>query len=145
MYKRKSADEGMVRESNGTVEVGPQQPVDNLLAAAPVGSRVLFTNPTLPREHPFHNENTVLLGRDRFGANAGRGNVREFTRKEIEQRMAQASAQDGGSSSSDVIFISEIETYDLDAVLPDRAPTIAPPALAPITPQPPAPPPPGAR
>jgi len=142
LYKRSAANEGMVRETNGSPEVGPQPSVEDLLAAAPIGARVLFTNPTLPRVHPFHNENTVLLGADRFGANAGKGNVREFTRKEIEQRMAQAAAADGGSASTDVIFISEIEIYDLDALLPDRAPTIAPPRLAPITPQPPAPPPP---
>jgi hypothetical protein len=103
--------------------------VDDLLAQAPIGSRVRWSNMD-PRAvgTAWQNENTVKLGPDHFAAHGlrkfgfigfgadrtilGFGTRNDHTRREIEQKTAQET--DANADSAYIaknIYISEIEIY----------------------------------
>jgi hypothetical protein len=95
---------------------GPPTPetTDALVAAAPVGSRVRFTNTRAPAVTAFHHENAVKLGPDTFAA-AGiddplTGN--EFTRDRLEIEMALMTAE--RPTRADIrrtVYIDEVEVF----------------------------------
>jgi hypothetical protein len=92
---------------------GPET-TDALVAAAPVGSRVRWTNTRAPSDSAFHHENAVKLAADTFAA-AGiddplTGN--EFTRDRLEIRMALMTAS--RPTRADIrrtVYIDEVEVF----------------------------------
>ena len=92
-----------------------QDDTDALVARAPVGSWVRWTNSAAPGDSAFHHENTVKLDSDVYAAGGIddplTGN--EFTRKALEIRLALMTAR---KPTWDYIrrniYIDEIEVFD---------------------------------
>jgi hypothetical protein len=112
LYKRKGPSEPFIEENT---TVGPPYPwtEDELLKMVPVGSRVCFTNDKLPVNDAYHNENTVLLGPDRFGAHAGTGGKKIWSRAALEAELAAQLRTKGSPAAAERYYISEIEVYAL--------------------------------
>jgi hypothetical protein len=95
-----------MREFPGDREV--DESADELLAAAPVGSRIVWRNlavdPDDPTEADLFNENAVKLGPDEFAAH-GLGEKHVMTRAELELELARATWDLGGDPDR-----TEIET-----------------------------------
>jgi hypothetical protein len=102
---------------------------EQLLKEAPVGSRIMWSNgyfqsgegqPPLGQQSTFTFENTVKLGDDNFGAH-GFAFRKEFTRHELERKLADNGKPDGMSTDQAVetyIFIEQIEFYETVAEEP---------------------------
>jgi hypothetical protein len=98
---------------------GQEKAVKEVLAAAPFGSRVVFTNGFQfgigAHTGNFRNENTMKVGDDAFAAHplerGGLSSSNLFTADEIVDQMAKA-AGEYSQASRPYIFISEIEYYD---------------------------------
>jgi hypothetical protein len=113
-FTRTKRDEPMRRSD--TDEVEPTS-VDGLLANAPIGSRVRWTNLD-PRAQgtAWQNENTIKLGADRFGAHGTASGIftkdNTHTRAEVELLTARGSNADADAAYVAAnIFISEIEIF----------------------------------
>lgn len=89
---------------------------DTLIAQAPAGSRVRFTNLGAPSSSDFKHENALKIGADRYAA-AGfddpiTGN--EFTRERLEIKMAQTTnPRPSWPYIRANVFIDEIEQFDV--------------------------------
>lgn len=98
---------------------GREKDVKEVLAAAPFGSRVVFTNgfPIGIGAHTgaFRNENTMKVGKDAFAAHpltrGGLSSSNIFTAEEIGDEMAKAAAE-YAEAARPYVFISEIEYYE---------------------------------
>ncbi len=105
LYQREEPEDKM-REFPGDREV--DESADELLAAAPVGSRIVWRNlavdPDDPTEADLFNENAVKLGPDEFAAH-GLGEKTVMTRAELELELARAAWDLGGDPDR-----TEIET-----------------------------------
>jgi hypothetical protein len=116
-YRRTSPGANMTRSD--TREVDPRS-VDEILAAAPIGSRVRWTNLAgvgVDKPNPWENENTIKLGPDKFGAH-GTANGFLFARSNTHTReQVELLTARGTNPSADAayvranIFISEIEIF----------------------------------
>lgn len=113
-FTRAKRDEAMRRSDTG--EVDPRS-VDGILATAPIGSRVRWTNRD-PRAQgtAWQNENTLKLGPDRFGAHGTATGLfakdNTHTREEVERLTARGTNPDADSAYVAAnIFISEIEIF----------------------------------
>jgi hypothetical protein len=114
-----------VDEKGECTESGPGKHVEVALAEAPTGSRVMWANPDAranidPDVQAYARENTIKLGRDRFGAFPLSKGVLfwkryELTRDEIEIQLAEIATKDSSLSAEQIrakIFIQEIEEFD---------------------------------
>jgi Domain of unknown function (DUF4157)/Protein-glutamine gamma-glutamyltransferase len=93
---------------------------EQLLDAAPVGSRVMFTNQMADSSSSFHHENTYKLGRDSYAAH-GFKDRKVFDRASLELALAQAFRKDADDAFvKGNIYVQAIETYksDLPAGVP---------------------------
>jgi hypothetical protein len=129
-FQRSTGDSPMMKECSvdekgGCIERGPGKHVEIALAEAPIGSRVMWANPDAranidPDVQAYARENTIKLGRDRFGAFPLSKGVLfwkryELTRDEIEIKLAEIAAKDSALSAEQIrakIFIQEIEEFD---------------------------------
>lgn len=110
MYSRGNPTDMMTRSSDRKPE---SKTIDQLVADAPFGSRVMWTNLKAPTSSAFRNENCIKLGDDRFAAHGFGGSRNTFSRIEIELLLARA--EDPAADSSYVaanIFIAQIEHYE---------------------------------
>jgi uncharacterized protein DUF4157/annexin-like protein len=116
-FSRKSpSSEQMVRSDTGRPDA---RHVDEILAAAPIGSRVRWTNLSGVREgkpNPWEHENTIKLGPDKFGAHGTATGifttVNTHTREEVERLTARGTNPKADTSYVKAnIFISEIEIF----------------------------------
>jgi peptidoglycan hydrolase-like protein with peptidoglycan-binding domain len=110
MYFRDKPSDTMLRASDHKPE---PKAVDQLVADAPFGSRVTWTNLKAPISSAFHNENTIKIGDDLFAAHGFGGSRNTFSRSEIEVKLAQA--EDPSADSTYIatnIYISQIEHYE---------------------------------
>jgi hypothetical protein len=98
-YDRPDKRSKMRRFSDGGEE---SKSVDQLVADAPIGSRIMWTNKRAPESSAFHNENTIKLGPDQFAAHGFGGGRNIFTRAEVELKLAQAE-----NSAADAAYIAE--------------------------------------
>ncbi len=80
--------------------------LERVLKIAPPGSRVMWRNPTLPRDSPARNWNTVKLGDDKFAVQTG-GGPKFMTRSEVETLTATS------STPSATALLEEIEIYEV--------------------------------
>lgn len=78
--------------------------LERVLKIAPLGSRVMWRNPTLPADSPSRNWNTVKLGADRFAVQTGSG-PQIMTRAQVEDHAASRSTPRGPAN------LEEIEIY----------------------------------
>ena len=115
--------------SKGKTSAGAPEPrtMDQLLADAPVGARVMWTNNDAPGSHPWHNENTVKVGPDLYAAHGihapdGR---KTFSRAEVESGMAReyltgskSERKPDASYISAYIYLKQIEVFDTAKGLP---------------------------
>jgi hypothetical protein len=129
-FQRSTGDTTMMKECNvsddgGCTERGPGKHVEAALAEAPIGSRVMWANPDAqanidPDVQAYARENTIKLGRDRFGAFPLSKGILfwesyELTRDEIETRLAEIATKHSPLSAEQIrakIFIQEIEEFD---------------------------------
>lgn len=115
-FSRKNPIEQMVRSDTKHPD---QRTVDEVLAKAPIGSRVRWTNisgVSLNQPNPWEHENTIKLGPNKFGAHGTATGIfstkNTHTREEIELFTAR-----GTNPKADMnyvkanIFISEIEVF----------------------------------
>jgi hypothetical protein len=123
VYSRTSPGAKMVRSSDQKID--PRE-ADQILAAAPVGSRVRWTNKDKKAEGTaFEHENTLKVGPDKFIAHplsrpglfvSGfpwvAGEAFTFSRQQVESRTAEEtnSKADAAYIAANV-FISEIEYF----------------------------------
>jgi hypothetical protein len=123
VYTRGSAGEKMVRSTDHKVE--PRE-VDQLVADAPIGSRVRWTNKDVDaRGKPFENENTLKVGQDKYIAHPLSrpglfvrgfpwvvGEAFTFSREQVESNTAKETNPNADASYIKTnIFISEIEYF----------------------------------
>ncbi|MFT3773772.1 MAG: DUF4157 domain-containing protein [Minicystis sp.] len=127
LYNRNSASMPMKRSSDGKEET---RSVDEILADAPVGTRVRWTNShSSAQGKPWENENTIKLGADKY-AGQGLAEIRfprfgetgsflgfrkedTYSRAEIELRSARAISRDADQEYVRLfIYISEIELFE---------------------------------
>jgi Protein-glutamine gamma-glutamyltransferase/Domain of unknown function (DUF4157) len=97
--------------------------MDQVLAEAPIGARVMWTNTDAPSSHPWHNENTVKVGPDRYAAHGLPGSE-AFSRVQVEQGMAREflkKAPDAGYVAGN-IFLKQVEVFDQAKGLQGAAP-----------------------
>jgi hypothetical protein len=110
-YSRSSPSAPMERRTPGGAPVPVDDDVDDLLARAPVGSRVVRRNRRLPGTDSY-DENTVTLGADRYAAH-GSGRDKEFTRAGLERALARLSYEpsdgDFAASVAGTVFLRKIE------------------------------------
>lgn len=86
--------------------------MDQILADAPIGSRVTWTNLSAPTTSVFRRENTIKLGGNTFAAHGFSEPTNEFTRAQIEKKLARIdnpTADDAYINAN--IFINVVETY----------------------------------
>lgn len=109
LYGRENKRSRMKRLTDLKVE---PRSVEQILADAPIGSRVTWTNPKQPHSSPFYNENTVKLGPDLFGALGFGAGRNKFTRAEVELELAKKENQAADAAYVAAnIFISQIGYY----------------------------------
>jgi hypothetical protein len=118
LYSRTSPNDQMTRSTDNKLEPSS---VEQLVAQAPIGSRIRWTNRD-PKAlgQPFENENTVKLGQDKFAAHPlthpkflfiGGGN--EYSRAALELKVARETNPSADRSYVEQnLFISEIEYFD---------------------------------
>lgn len=110
-YERFGPEAQMIRHPEKELET---KSADELLKAAPTGSRIMWTNLKAPIGSAFRNENALKLGDDQFAAHGFMGSLKKnlFTRKELEQALAKTTnpTPDDDYIKANV-FISEIEQY----------------------------------
>lgn len=90
--------------------------VDELLAAAPVGSRIVWRNLAANPSSDAYNENAIKLGSDQFAAHGlGETDQNTFTRAELELELARVTWTLGGDPDTSEIeanvFIRSIQHY----------------------------------
>lgn len=110
LYERLNRSAKMRRRTDGAEE---SKSVEQLLADAPIGSRITWTNKKAPDDSAFHNENTIKMGPDSFAAHGFGGSTNIFTRAEVELKLAQA--EDSSADATYIaanIFISQIAYFD---------------------------------
>jgi hypothetical protein len=115
-FSRKGPSDQMGRSD--TDQLDPRR-VDEILAVAPVGSRVRWTNLAgvgLTKPNPWEHENTIKLGPNKFGAHGTATGIfstsNTHTREEVELLTARGTnpkAEAGYVKAN--IFISEIEIF----------------------------------
>jgi hypothetical protein len=107
MFKRETRDEPMTRIPGNVEE---ERDVDTLLAAAPVGSRVVWRNQLAPPDTYRFNENALKLGPDEFAAHGLDAKKKIYTRAELELGLAQAEEPDADDAYvQENVFIVGIE------------------------------------
>lgn len=107
-YRRKRPTEPMFLVLGGT-QVKAQRSVDELVALAPVGSRIMWTN--LKGTPPYRNENAIKLGPDLFAGHP----YKKVKREQLERKLAREATQPKEPDSAYIeqnIFISQIEIYE---------------------------------
>ncbi len=108
MYFRDGPGDVMTRSSDHKPE---PKSVDELVADAPIGSRVTWT--FLKTAGDFHHENTIKLGPDLFAAHGFRRKGNTFTRKQLEKTLAQvANRHPDEAYIAANVFIQQIELYE---------------------------------
>ncbi|HEV3166410.1 MAG TPA: DUF4157 domain-containing protein [Isosphaeraceae bacterium] len=123
LYSRDSASQGMKRSTDGQQET---KGINQLLAEAPIGSRVRWTNKARGAQGTdWQNENSAKIGPDKYAAHPlfkVRAFVPRFpfllgkdyalSRAEIEKELAQAIEPNATDSYiKQYVFISEIEYF----------------------------------
>jgi hypothetical protein len=131
-WNREGPGQKMTRYVNTNPAVASKadpQPDDRspqeILDAAPVGARVMWTNLDAPTGSAFRNENTVKLGNGLFAAQGfGRaGNT--YSGDEIAQKLADITSAEKPAPRDYVqskVYLKQIETYDTVAGLPAAPP-----------------------
>jgi hypothetical protein len=131
-WNREGPGQKMTRYVNTNPAVASKadpQPDDRspqeILDAAPVGARVMWTNLDAPSGSAFRNENTVKLGNGLFAAQGfGRaGNT--YSGDEIAQKLADITSAEKPAPRDYVqskVYLKQIETYDTVAGLPAAPP-----------------------
>jgi hypothetical protein len=110
-YFRDLPTEAMKRSSDGLQE---PKSIDQLIADAPVGSRIAWTNLAAPTSSDFRNENTIKLGQDQFAAHGFGGTSNIFARAEIESNLAHVADPNADATYIAAnIFVARIEHYDV--------------------------------
>ena len=106
----------MTRSDTGELDA---RAVDDILAEAPIGSRVRWTNRLGARDkgNPWQHENTIKLGPDKFAAHGTASGVLTMSnghpRAVIEDTVARKTFADADDAYVRAnIFISEIEIFD---------------------------------
>lgn len=112
MWGREKPGEPLTRFDSATSKAQETKSVDEVLAEAPIGSRIVWTNlDTRADNTDFKNENAIKLGPDRFAAHPWG----EVSRKDLEFRLAKASEPKVTSADDDYvkknIFISRIQHF----------------------------------
>lgn len=93
--------------------------VDDILQAAPEGSRVMWTNLEIDPagdKSQYRNENTVKLGPDSFAAHGFQEAIGKsvFARLELERQLGFFSRKEFTDSDlKEFVFISQIEHYEM--------------------------------
>ncbi len=122
VFKRDTPGAPMIRSDTGEPE---RRTAETLLAVAPIGSRVRWTNlAAVPKDrkkereigNPWQNENTIKLGPDKFGAHGTATGIftahNTHTREDVEVMTARGTNPDADASYvRRNIFISEIEFF----------------------------------
>jgi hypothetical protein len=88
---------------------------DDLLAKAPAGSRIRWTNLRARKDSAFRHENTVKLGPDTFAAGGIDDPIsgNEFTRDRLEIELALMTAK--RPTRADIratVYIDEVEVFE---------------------------------
>jgi hypothetical protein len=131
-WNREGAGAPVLRYTTTKGKTGPGAPekrsMDQVLADAPIGSRVMWTNVDAPSSHPWHNENTVKIGPDLFAAHGIQdGGRKTFSRAEVEQGMAREFLKlrkrelEPGYVASNV-YLKQVEVFDQAKALGGPAP-----------------------
>lgn len=112
MWGREKPGDPLTRFDSATSQAQETKSVDKVLAEAPIGSRIVWTNlDTRADNTDFKNENAIKLGADRFAAHPWG----EVSRKELELRLAKAAEPKVTSADDDYvkkhIFISRIQHF----------------------------------
>ncbi len=115
-FSRKGPSEQMVRSDTRQFD---KLRLDEILAAAPIGSRVRWTNlvGANPEEgNPWEHENTIKLGPNKFGAHGTATGIfstsNTHTREEVELLTARGTNPKADTSYVNAnIFISQIEIF----------------------------------
>jgi protein-glutamine gamma-glutamyltransferase-like protein len=103
LFYRSSPDEPM-QLMRGTGS--PATSADEVVANAPIGSRVGWRNLAAPTSSAYYNENTIKLGPDEFAAH-GFGEPWRFTRQEIVQKLAEMTLGRPVEPERDVDYIAD--------------------------------------
>ena len=124
LWGRERPGQPFIKTTADGRQVQSELSVDAVVDAAPVGARVAWTLDLIPSSSPWHQENAVIVGLDRFAAH-GFGSKHQFSRAELERALV-ANTQEYLRSSSrsylsmpgldDIkrsVFISRIEIYKL--------------------------------
>jgi hypothetical protein len=83
---------------------------DQLVAEAPIGARVRWTNRAASENASYFHENSLKLGADKFVIGGWRGS---FTRREVEEKHARkTNPQADQSYIAANVFIDEVEHFD---------------------------------
>jgi hypothetical protein len=91
---------------------------DEVVAAAPIGSRVAWRNLAAPPSSAFYNENTIKLGADQFAAH-GFGAQTMFTRQQLMLALAGVALGREADPVKDFdyvaenVFIVEVEVFPI--------------------------------
>jgi hypothetical protein len=112
-WKRFAVDKAeRAKKPDGEDETRSEQ---QLLDAAPAGSRVMFTNQMADSSAAFHHENSYKLGPDSYAAHGFAGQ-KVFTRAELSHALAKAFLREEPTQSfvDGNIYIQAIETYKSD-------------------------------
>jgi hypothetical protein len=116
LYKRNAPDHIMTLERPGETDEPELTPVEDVLKAAPIGSRVQWTNrdPAV-RDTTWQHENTIKLGADLFAAHGfrGRGKRNTWSATDVQQELADTAV--GTAPESYVkanVFLAQIEIYE---------------------------------
>ena len=112
LYTRTSPAEKMVLQGDRPEAAF----ADDVVAAAPIGSRVGWRNLAAPASSAFYNENTVKLGPDQFAAH-GFGAQTIFTRQQLMLALAGVALGREADPVKDFdyiaenVFIVEVEVF----------------------------------
>jgi hypothetical protein len=110
-YWRRLDPRSPFRKYSGSKDEPVKDSADELLTAAPTGSRVMWTNELAAPGTAFEHENTIKLGPDSFAAH-GFGKQKIFGRRELERNLALIANKDADDAWIDAhVFIQLIEIY----------------------------------